>query len=112
LIIRLNDLNSRKGTYAEQNDKDQQTFTKLLKIFEKLQGNLVDMDKLQYRDDAMAHYLTGISFEMNGEYDDARISYQKAAKSYEDGFSKQFRLDSEMTAQAWFDTIRMMQKAG
>ena len=112
LIIRLNDLNSRKGTYAEQKDKDQQTFTQLLKIFEKLQGNLIDMDQLEYRDDAMAHYLTGISFEMNGEYDDARISYQKAAKSYEDGFVKQFRLDKEMTSQAWFDVVRMMRKLG
>ncbi len=112
LIIRLNDLNSRKGTYAQQKDKDQQTFTQLLKIFEKLQGNLIDMDQLEYRDDAMAHYLTGISFEMNGEYDDARISYQKAAKSYEDGFVKQFRLDDDMTSQAWFDVVRMMRKMG
>ena len=110
LIIRLNDLNSRKGTYAEQADKDEQLFNKILKIFEKLQGNLVDMDQLQYRDDAMAHYLTGISFEMNGEYDNARISYQKAATSYEDGFVKQFRLDESMTEQAWFDAIRMMHK--
>ena len=112
LIVRLNDLNSRKGTYAEQKDKDEQTFTQLLKIFEKLQGNLIDMDQLQYRDDAMAHYLTAISFEMNGEYDNARISYQKAAQSYEDGFVKQFRLDKGMTAQAWFDVIRMMRKQG
>lgn len=112
LIIRLNDLNSRKGTYAEQKDKDEQTFTQLLKIFEKLQGNLIDMDQLQYRDDAMAHYLTGISFEMNGEYDDARISYQKAATSYEQGFVKQFRLDKAMISQAWFDVVRMMRKLG
>lgn len=112
LIIRLNDLNSRKGTYAEQKDKDEQTFTQLLKIFEKLQGNLIDMDQLQYRDDAMAHYLTGISFEMNGEYDNARISYQKAATSYEQGFVKQFRLDKAMISQAWFDVVRMMRKLG
>ncbi|GGY49334.1 hypothetical protein GCM10011297_22710 [Bacterioplanes sanyensis] len=112
LIIRLNDLNTRKGTYAEQAEKDDQLFNKILKIFEKLQGNLVDMDQLQYRDDAMAHYLTGISFEMNGEYDNARISYEKAAKSYEGGFVKQFRLDEEMTEQAWFDAIRMMYKDG
>ena len=112
LIIRLNNLNTLKGTYAEQAEKDDQLFNKILKIFEKLQGNLVDMDQLQYRDDAMAHYLTGISFEMNGEYDNARISYEKAAKSYEGGFVKQFRLDEEMTEQAWFDAIRMMYKDG
>ncbi|WP_430460700.1 hypothetical protein ACQUQU_15975 [Thalassolituus sp. LLYu03] len=112
LIIRLNDIKTRKGSYSEQKSKDQETFTKLLKIFEKLQGNLVDMDRLQYRDDAMAHYLTGISFEMNHEYDDARISYQNAAQAYEDGYAKQFRLGDDITQQAWFDTIRMMRWAG
>lgn len=112
LIIRLNDLNSRKGTYAEQKSKDEQTFSQLLDIFDALSGNMVDMDQLVYRDDAMAHYLTGISFEMNGEYDDARISYRKAAQSYEDGFATQFRLDPEMISQAWFDVVRMMRKSG
>ncbi|MBE0482860.1 MAG: hypothetical protein IBX52_05095 [Bacterioplanes sp.] len=112
LIIRLNDMRTRKGTYQEQADKDAQTFTQLLKIFEKLQGNLIDMDQLQYRDDAMAHYLTGISFEKNGEYNDARISYQNAATTYEQGFVKQYRLDEAMIEQSWFDTIRMMRKDG
>ena len=112
LIIRLNDLKNRKGSYSEQKSKDEQTFTQLLKIFRKLQGNLVDMDKLKYRDDAMAHYMTGISFEMNGEYDDARISYQNAAQAYEDGYATQFRLGNDMTEQAWFDTVRMMRWAG
>ena len=112
LIIRLNDLNTRKGTYAEQKSKDEQTFSQLLDIFDALSGNMVDMDQLVYRDDAMAHYLTGISFEMNGEYDDARISYRKAAQSYEDGFATQFRLDPEMISQAWFDVVRMMRKSG
>lgn len=112
LIIRLNELKNRKGSYSEQKSKDEQTFTQLLKIFQKLQGNLVDMDKLQYRDDAMAHYMTGISFEMNGEYDDARISYQNAAQAYEDGYASQFRLGNDMTEQAWFDTVRMMRWAG
>lgn len=112
LIIRLNDMRSRKGTYQEQADKESQTFTQLLRIFEKLQGNLIDMDQLQYRDDAMAHYLTGISFEKNGEYNNARISYQNAATTYEQGFVKQYRLDEAMIEQSWFDTIRMMRKDG
>jgi hypothetical protein len=112
LGIRLNALNSDKGTYAEQKDKDGQMFSKILDVFSKLQGNIIDHDKLEYRDDAMAHYLTGITYEVNGEYDNARISYQKAAKSYEEGYSKQFELGTQMTSQAWFDTVRMMRKAG
>ncbi len=112
LGIRLNALNSDKGTYAEQKDEDAEMFSQLLDVFSKLQGNLIDHDKLEYRDDAMAHYLTGITYEANREYDNARISYRKAAVSYEEGFSEQFGLGSEMTKQAWFDTVRMMRKAG
>jgi len=112
LGIRLNTLNADKGTYAEQKDKDEQIFSQLLDVFAKLQGNLIDHDKLEYRDDAMAHYLTGITYEANSEYDNARISYRKAAISYEQGYTEQFDLGSGMTQQAWFDVVRMMRKAG
>lgn len=112
LGIRLNALNSDKGTYSEQKDKDDQMFAQILDVFSTLQGNLIDNDALEYRDDAMAHYLTGITYETNSEYDNARISYQKSATSYEQGYSKQFDLGSDMTSQAWFDTVRMMRLAG
>jgi hypothetical protein len=112
LGIRLNALNADKGSYAEQKDKDGETFAQILDVLSSLQGNLIDHDSLEYRDDAMAHYLTGITYETNGEYDNARISYQKSATSYEQGYSKQFELGSGMKSQAWFDTVRMMRKAG
>jgi len=112
LGIRLNTMNADKGTYAEQKDKDEQIFSQLLDVFGKLRGNLIDHDKLEYRDDAMAHYLTGITYEANNEYDNARISYRKAAISYEQGYTEQFDLASGMTQQAWFDVVRMMRKAG
>ena len=112
LGIRLNALNSDKGTYAEKKDEDDQIFSQILSVFSTLQGNLIDHGALEYRDDAMAHYLTGITYETNGEYDNARISYQKSAVSYEQGYSKQFDLGSDMISQAWFDAIRMMRLAG
>ena len=112
LGIRLNALNSDKGTYTEKKDKDAQVFSQILDVFSRLRGSLIDYDELEYRDDAMAHYLTGITYETNAEYDNARISYQKAALAYEQGYSKQFELGSDMTSQAWFDTVRMMRKAG
>lgn len=112
LGIRLNALNADKGTYSEQKVKDGEIFTQLLDVFDMLIGNSIDHDKIVYRDDAMAHYLTGITYETNGEYDNARISYQKSALSYEQGFAEQFDLGSDMTAQAWFDTVRMMRVAG
>lgn len=111
LIMRLNDLETRRGKY-EVKDDEQATFAKLVNVFSKLlMGNLVDLKSLRYRDDAMAHYLTGVSFEQQRRYDDARISYQKAAEAYERGYAEQYHLGSEMTAQAWFDTIRLMQKS-
>jgi hypothetical protein len=111
LGIRLNALNSDKGSYTEAKN-DKQLFSTLLNIFYKLRRDLIDSRKLEYRDDAMAHYLTGITYEANDEYDDARISYQKAATTYEDGFAKQFQLGDSMTNQAWFDVVRIMRKSG
>ena len=112
LIIRLNALNSEKGGYVDANNLDGNTFAKVLDVFNMLIGNTIDHDLLEYRDDAMAHYLTGITYEVNGEYDNARISYQKSATAYERGFAEQFDLGSHITNQAWFDTVRMMRKAG
>ncbi|HUH57710.1 MAG TPA: hypothetical protein VL020_04250, partial [Pseudomonadales bacterium] len=112
LIMRLNEINDRKGNYAAE-DEEEQKFRSLLRLFDTvLRGNLIDLDSLKYRDDAMAHYLTGLSFEMNREYDNARISYQRAATSYERGYAKQYLLGEEIVEQAWFDTIRMMRLAG
>jgi hypothetical protein len=111
LGIRLNALNADKGDYTEAKN-DKQLFSTLLDIFYKLRRDLIDSRKLEYRDDAMAHYLTGITYEANGEFDNARISYQKAATSYEDGFAKQFQLGDSMTQQAWFDVVRIMRQSG
>jgi hypothetical protein len=111
LGIRLNALNADKGSYTEAKN-DKQLFSTLLNIFYKLRRDLIDSRKLEYRDDAMAHYLTGITYEANREYDNARISYQKAATTYEDGFAKQFQLGDSMTKQAWFDVVRIMRKSG
>lgn len=111
LGVRLNALNADKGNYTELKD-DTQILSTVLDIFYKLRRDLIDSRQIEYRDDAMAHYLTGITYETNREYDNARISYQKAALSYQDGFAKQFHLGKGMTQQAWFDVIRMMKKTG
>lgn len=111
LGIRLNALNADKGNYTELKD-DKQLLSTLMDIFYKLRRDLIDSRKIEYRDDAMGHYLTGITYEVNKEYDNARISYQKAALAYQDGFAKQFQLGKGMTQQAWFDVVRMMKKSG
>lgn len=110
--LQLNSLNDQEGDYEERQEDKEETSYKVFNIFNKLSGNLVDLDDFRYRDDAMAYYLAAVTYEMNGELDDARISYHKAAEAYEGGYTKQFRLDANITSQAWFDTVRVMRKAG
>ena len=110
--IMLTALKNEKGTYTEVADKKKSTFSKLMKIFDVLSGNYIDKDKLVYREDAYIRYITGVMYESNGEYDDARISYQQAAELYEKGYQEQYQLESAITEQAWFDVVRMMRFAG
>lgn len=112
LLLRLQALKNNEGSYDNAKDDNERTFSQVLRVFSVLMGNLVNTDALTYRDDALAHYLTGVSFEMNKEYDDARVSYQKAAESYDKGYAEQFRLGNGMGQQAWFDVARMMQRSG
>jgi hypothetical protein len=112
LILKLNDMRDQQGSYAEQAEQDSGTLALLNDVFSALSGSVINEDNLTYRDDALAHYLTGLSFEMNREYDDARISYQRAAETYEQGYAKQYRLGNGMAQQAWLDSARMMALAG
>lgn len=108
----LRDIETQKGNYQEQADREKSMFSKLLRIFDKLTGEIIDRNKIVYRNDAFGHYLAGMIYEQYKEYDDARVAYQKSASLYENGFQEQYGLKKDITEQAWFDTIRMMQKAG
>lgn len=109
---KLTKLKNERGTYQDAEDKEEQTFTQILSLFEKLLGNYIDEEKLVFRENAYSHYLSGLLYEQQKEWDDARISYQKAAELYEKGYAKQVGVGDDMIGQAWLDTIRMMQKAG
>lgn len=108
----LSTIENKQGSYQEQADKEKSLFSKLMRIFDRLNGEIIDKNKLVYRNDAFGHFMAGIIYEQHNEYDDARVAYQKSAKLYEEGYQKQFDLDQSMTEQAWFDTVRMMRKAG
>ena len=108
----LSDIETQKGNYQEQADREKSMFSKLMRIFNKLTGEIIDRDKIVYRNDAFGHYLAGVIYEQYKEYDEARVAYQKSASLYENGYQEQYGLKKDMTEQAWFDTIRMMQKAG
>ncbi|OUR76565.1 hypothetical protein A9Q77_03665, partial [Marinomonas sp. 42_23_T18] len=72
----------------------------------------IHSDDFAYRDDAWARYMEGLQYELSGEYDDARISYQSAAELYDKGYTKQYKLPADAGQRAWLDTIRMMKKGG
>ncbi len=110
--ILLTEIKNIHGTYEEVEDKKGSTFKKLLELLRGLKGRTLDPDSLVYREDAYIRYMEGVIYESNGEYDDARIAYQKSASLYEKGYAKQYLLGKEITEQAWFDTVRMMQWAG
>ncbi len=108
----LSSIEHEKGSYQEQADKEKSMFSKLMRIFDLISGEIIDKNAIVYRNDAFGHYLAGVIYEQHQEHDDARVAYQQSASLYESGYQKQYGLDSGMTEQAWFDTIRMMQKAG
>ncbi len=108
----LDAIAQQEGNYQNVEDNEKKLFTKLLDIFDKLRGNYLDEDMLEFRDDASARYLAGILYEKLGELDNARIQYENAAKLYENGYAEQYDLGSSMTDQAWFDVVRIMEKVG
>ncbi|HKJ89348.1 MAG TPA: hypothetical protein VKA48_12675, partial [Gammaproteobacteria bacterium] len=108
----LSTMSFNKGNYKDVKDKEEKTFYQLLDLFQKFQGNWIDADWLVFRDDAYARYLAGVLYEKSGDLDDARISYEKAAKLYAGGYTKQYHLSRDMAEQAWFDAIRVMRESG
>lgn len=110
--IMLGALVRERGDYTETRDRKANSFSKMMDVFRVLAGRRHDPDWLTYREDAYLRYITGLIYELNGSFDDARIAYQKAAQLYESGYSKQYGLGGEMAELAWFDTIRMMRRDG
>lgn len=111
--IKLNEIRAQNPSYQDLNAKENQAFyMKALSWLGDFYTGGRDTDKFLYRDDAWARYMAGLQYEIDGEFDDARISYEKAANLYEDGYAKQYALSSTTADRAWLDTIRMMQKGG
>ncbi|MEO9275101.1 hypothetical protein ABFY09_09570 [Marinomonas sp. 5E14-1] len=111
--IKLNEIRAQNPSYQDLDDKNNQAFyLKALNWLGDFYAGGRDTDKYLYRDDAWARYMEGLQYENSQEFDDARISYQKAAELYEAGYAKQYALSDLTTERAWLDTIRMMQKGG
>lgn len=101
-----------QGDYATAKDEQESLLYQLQTLFSFLNGEIIDTRKLVFRDNAFSHYMIGSLFEKLNELDAARVSYQRAAKLYEEGYTKQYELDAEMTRQAWLATIRILKRQG
>ncbi|MCF6282270.1 MAG: hypothetical protein L3J28_08690 [Candidatus Polarisedimenticolaceae bacterium] len=108
----LNSVQDEKGTYDDVKEGKESTFNSLMTLLRGLQGRTHDPDALVYREDAYMRYMEGVIYELNEEFDSARIAYQAAASLYEKGYAKQYGLGPNVTEMAWFDVIRIMRKAG
>ncbi len=102
----------KTGDYDQAKSEQEKLFSKIAKVFRQLNGDPINPDELKFRDQAFAHYVMGALYEQYGELDNARISYQRSATLYEEGYAEQYGLDQAMTRQAWSDVVRVMQKAG
>jgi len=110
--ILLTALRNEVGDYQDLNDEKKRTFSQLREVFSSVLGTPPSRDALIFRDDAYIRYITGLVYEFNGEYDNARIAYEQAARLYDDGYAKQFGLGKSIIQEAWLETARMMRKAG
>lgn len=102
----------KTGDYRQGKSEQEKSFSKIAKVFRRLNGDPVDPDTLKFRDQAFAHYVMGALYEQYGELDNARISYQRSATLYEEGYTEQYHLDPEVPRLVWRDVVRVMQKAG
>jgi hypothetical protein len=111
--IKLNEIRAQNPSYQDlDSQKNQAFYLKALNWLGDFYTGGRDTDKFLYRDDAWGRYMEGLQYENSQEFDDARISYQKAAELYEAGYAKQYALSDLTAERAWLDAIRMMQKGG
>ena len=112
LTHRLEQQKLKTGGYKPNNKSNSQLSDKVLSILMQILGEPKQSQRLQYRDDAYGHYISGLLFELAGNTDNARISYQRAATSYKNGFAEQYQLGSPVIQQAWYDVARTMKLDG
>ncbi len=98
----------KKGSYEEAESEREKLLTRMLDLFAAINGEVINPRELTFRDNAFTHYMIGTLYERYGELDNARVSYERAANTYEQGYASQYHLSTGMARQAWFDTARIL----
>lgn len=113
LSNRLTELTATTGGYQTKDAYKEKSPTEIILSFlSKALGERVDSEALAYKDDAFAHYLSAMMYEINGDIDSARVEYEKSAQAYENGFAENYKLGKRGAEQVWYDTARIMKIAG
>lgn len=111
-MILLDENVYKVGDYDVAEEEKQSIIYKLQQAFTAIDDNVINLKELAFRDNAFSHYIIGTLFEKMGEFDSARVSYERAANLYEKGYTKQYSLDIGSISQAWLDTARMLKARG
>ncbi|RZM77017.1 hypothetical protein C3B51_16670 [Pseudoalteromonas rubra] len=107
----LSTLTDETGGYDGKPSGDGLT-DRVMRILQPLLAPNDLLKNIDYKDDAFAHYISGVLYESSNELDAARIQYQRAAQAFEQGFAEQYNLGNNVTRQAYMDLARVMRKAG
>lgn len=110
--ILLDETRAREGDYQEAERDNERTLVQMMNFFRRLNGDVIHPSELTFRDNAFTHYLIGTLYERFGELDNARVSYERAAQTYAQGYAGQYDLSEGMASQAWLDTARILKQQG
>lgn len=111
-MILLDENVYKVGDYEVAEEEKKSAIYKLQQAFAAVNGSVINPKELTFRDNPFSHYIIGTLFEKMGEVDSARVSYERSAKLYEQGYTKQYELDNGSISLAWFDTARMLKASG
>ncbi|CAM3969226.1 hypothetical protein [Pseudoalteromonas byunsanensis] len=111
LDVFLNQLKEQSGGYNTEQDNDFLA-KNVYQILKPIFAPTDLLENIDYKDDAFAHFLSGVLFEQSAEWDSARLQYERAMFMYENGFAKQYQLPEQISEQARSGLIRVMRKAG
>ena len=111
LDVYLSQLKTNTGGYSKE-QPDNSLTDAIYKILQPISAPSDLLKNIEYKDDAFAHFVSGLLNEQNSELDSARIQYERANQAYSMGFTEQFGLANETISLSRANLARVMQLTG
>ena len=111
LDVYLSQLKNKPGGYKDK-DSDESTTSDILKILQPILAPNDLLKNIEYKDDAFAHFFSGLISEQNNELDTARIQFQRANQAFTNGYTRQFSLSDKTKELTRISLARVMANAG